>query len=124
MKVDRDQFFVVEESGKRHYGADIEKLRHSQKVRWAIAAVAVIVFAVTLEWHPILLGDDVLAYAAVYGAAGYSIWRIIRANALIHQFDQQWADYQRDQAHAAADAQSEKVTTQKPHGNSKDDGLI
>jgi hypothetical protein len=79
--------------------------------------VAVAVFFAANTWRAVVLGDNVLAYVAVYGGAGFCIWRYVSTNALIREFNRQWAYYQRDAAHAAEqEPAAEVATSQQPTG--------
>jgi hypothetical protein len=98
--MNRDDFFITEENGHRHYAAEVDRVRRNGAVRWTLATVAVAAFIAANVWHRYILGDNVLAYVVVYGGLGYSIWRIVHARALVTEFERQWLYYRRDAAQA------------------------
>jgi hypothetical protein len=101
--MDRDKFFVIDESGHRHYGSDIDRLRRGGPARWAMAIAAIAGGVAANVWRASVLGDNVLAYVGVYGAVIFFVWRLVRVRAVIHEFDRQWLYHQRDAARSAAE---------------------
>jgi hypothetical protein len=123
--VKREDYFIIDEGGHRHYGATIDRLRRGQLARWVLAIASLGALVAANVWRRFVLGDNVLAYVAIYGCVAFFVWRLVHARAIIHEFERQWLYHQRDEAHSAAQANSAAATVGgQPTGYQTDEQAI